>query len=61
MGGRLCFAFELEEKAGLSGAVAFGRVPKAEISDFMHAFGQDVLEEPANELVAEHAAGAPAR
>ena len=55
------FALEVEEKAGLSGAVAFGRVPKAKISDLMQAFGHDVLEEPTKELVAVHAAGAPAR
>jgi len=34
------FALEVEEKAGLSGAVALGRVPKAKISDLVKAFGQ---------------------
>jgi hypothetical protein len=58
--GRGC-AFELEEEASLSGAVTFGRVPQAKIADFVQAFGQNVLEEAANELVAVHAAGAPAR
>ena len=55
------FAFELKEKAGLSGAVTFGRVPKAKISDLVQAFWQDVLEKAANEFVAGHATGAPAR
>jgi len=55
------FGFEVEEKAGLSGAVAFGRVPKAKISDLVEAFGQNMLEEAANELMAVQAAGAPAR
>ena len=55
------FAFEVEEKAGLSGATAFGRVPKAEVADLMQACGQDVLEKTADELMARHAAGAPAR
>jgi hypothetical protein len=55
------FALEVEKKAGLSGAAAFGRVPKAKISDLVKAFGQNMLEEAANELVAVQAAGAPAR
>ena len=38
------FAFDVEEKTGLSGAIAFGRVPKAEVADLMQASGQDVLE-----------------
>ena len=55
------FAFEVEEKVGLSGAIAFGRMPKAKIADLVQAFGQNVLKETANEFVAGHATGAPAR
>jgi hypothetical protein len=55
------FAFEVEEKVGLSGAIAFGRMPKAKIADLVEAFRQNVLEETANEFVAGHAAGAPPR
>jgi len=32
------FAFEVEEKVGLSGAIAFGRMPKAKIADLVEAF-----------------------
>jgi hypothetical protein len=49
-------ALEVEEKAGLSGAVAFGMVPRAKISDLVKAFGQNMLEEAADELVAVQAA-----
>lgn len=54
-------AFEFQEEACLSGVLTFGRMPKAKIADLVQAFGQNVLEETANEFVAWHAAGAPAR
>lgn len=58
--GRGC-TFELQEQAGLSGAVTFGRVPQSKIADLVQARGQDMLKEASEELVALQAAGAPAR
>jgi hypothetical protein len=56
---RCCWAVELEEEAGSSGLLAPGGVPQAGVADFVEAFGQNMLQEPAHELVAGDAAGPP--
>src|SRR5712692_7196509 len=54
-------AIELQQEAGLSGEVAFGRMPKAKVADLVEAGREHMLEEAAHELVALQGAGLPAR
>ncbi len=57
---RCCRAVELQQEARLGGLFAPGMVPQAEVADLVQTLGQDVLQEPAHELVARDAAGSPA-
>src|SRR3984957_19641525 len=54
-------AFEFQQEARLSGEMAFGRMPEAEVADLVQAGREDVLEEAAHELMALQGAGAAAR
>src|ERR1700688_3466999 len=54
-------AFEFQQEARLSGEMAFGRMPEAEVADLVQAGREDVLEEAAHELMALQGAGLPAR
>ena len=56
---RGCWAVELQQEASAGGLLAPGWVPKAEVANLVQALGQDVLQEPAHELVAWDAAGPP--
>jgi hypothetical protein len=52
-------SLELQEETGLSGVLAFGRIPQPEIANFVQALGKNVPEKAANELVALDAARPP--
>ena len=48
-----------EQQAGSINVLALGGVPQAEVADLVQAFRQDVLQEPAHELMAGDATGPP--
>lgn len=50
---------EQEQQTGSSHVLALGGMPQAEVADLVQAFRQDVLQEPAHELMAGDAAGPP--
>lgn len=54
------WALEFQQLPGPSGTGALRGVPQAKITDLMKTVGQDMLEEPAHELVAVELASAPA-
>ena len=48
-----------QQETGSSRVFAPGGMPQAEVADLVQASGQDVLQEPAHELMARDAAGPP--
>jgi hypothetical protein len=53
------WAVEQQELAHARGLLAPGWMPQSEVSNLVQPLRQDVLEEPAHEFVARHAAGPP--
>jgi hypothetical protein len=52
-------AVEQQKLAHARGLLAPGWMPQSEVSNLVQPLRQDVLEEPAHEFVARHAAGPP--
>src|SRR5499427_3042017 len=50
----------MQQQAGFAGNGPFVGMPEAEIANLVQAFGQDVLQEAAHELLSIEGAGAPA-